>query len=112
MKKLLIASAALLLAAPAQAVDYVACEAMQRANDRLVAARQRDLAAAGAKVNRDFQNAKCGQFEALSSAWSKCLLEAGFPSDEDYRKVHDPIRAQYAVKIEKLQADYTKAGCI
>ena len=107
----LIAVAFALLSAPAMAVDYVACEAMQRANERLQLEQQKELTAAGQKVTRDFQAANCGQLEPLSAAWNKCLLDAGFPSQEDYTKVHAPIRAKYSARIEKVQADYVKAGC-
>jgi len=39
MRQLLIAAYGILLASPAMAVDYVKCEAMQRAYDRAVANR-------------------------------------------------------------------------
>ena len=107
MRRLLIAAAAVLIAGPAQAVDYVQCEAMRTALVRLHS--QMESAVEGAK-----------QFtcrELLNDAtkpigdYTKCI--EGIPTttvpDPTSRVVH--IEKTYRKDIEKIVRDIKKADC-
>jgi hypothetical protein len=97
-------AAVVFLTGPAQAVDYVKCEAIQNASSRLKTSYRTE----GRALIENFVANKCGP-EQDTIPYLECRKEA----------LGDPILAKqvqrfdkiYPPRIQKVEADYKKAGC-
>ncbi len=102
--KALLFVAFLLLAGPAQALDYVKCEAIQSAGSRLQASYRAEVRT----LIDGFKEQRCGPAER-TIAYLVCAKEA----------LNDPLLAKqvkrpdeiYPARIQRVEADYKKAGC-
>lgn len=108
----------------AHAVDYVQCEAMQKALIRL--RNSREDAAHNARVqsygpfnleekaatNREYL-AECRR--KFPDDWIRCVVNMVGKEDEPKRikgrAIADAVRAEWAPRIAKVEADYAAAGC-
>jgi len=127
MKRLLLLPILCLMPA-AQAVDYVKCEAIQKANER---ARQSSRAIYDNLRSQYFPSIKeeiCGPepdffsfdsssdplgYSQASLAWTQCET---FNSDEIYAQLRalmnvDPDYKKAKARVAKIQADYDAEGC-
>ena len=109
MKRFLATSAALLLAEPAQAVDYVACEAMQKSAARINAS----WGEARGNASTTLKGRHCQELghKKYDSAWFDCM-SAHTPSNAEIDAELVAIRDQYTPKLKQVNDDYAKAGCI
>lgn len=109
MRQLLITAFSILFAGPAMAVDYVKCEAMQKAHDRALDTRDAlNLEIAKEVMERDLKQA-CGETPS-----SSCYVEhkKAVSKDQQLREVlSDPRVKPYRIKVSKIEADLKKAGC-
>jgi hypothetical protein len=109
----------LLFAGPAQAVDYMKCEAMQRALERTFASASTDIDKSFAAIIAP----KCGKrpdkaliitlgelsYLQEDSKWLNCSQEA--MKGANLGKERKRIEAKWQPKLNKINADIKKAGC-
>ena len=108
MRHLLAAAAVVLMAGPAMAVDYLQCEAMQNAKERII------------------KSSTAIQVEIAKAELEAIRSTAGGPLDQrdmaqlvarqdTYSNLRNGIGSELAVadmkKIQKVEADQKKAGC-
>ena len=108
MKKVVFSTAALLAigAIPAHAVDYVKCEAMQKASSRLSVTRDSEAEAAGKRVMGRLLQEKCRAGEV------KDVLECTKTVDlSEAVAASEAIKSTYEERLAKVQADYEAEGC-
>ena len=114
MKRLLLLPF-LCLMPSAQAMDYVKCEAMQKALQRVENSRRHE-STEGFKSNvRAMQIRECGpmpKFSDKQSAWYDCASAAynGKPFD-DLLILQKEAVALLDAKAKRIQADYDAEGC-
>ena len=112
-----------LLAAPASAVDYVKCEAMQNANSRLLAIAEQEEKAVWKEVLSKYEIQSCGQSpDPLKPGYSTQRMfayfdctSAAYGRNYDAMKKElgsDPRIAEPRARAARVQADYKKAGCL
>ena len=108
MRHLLAAAAVVLMAGPAMAVDYLQCEAMQNAKERII------------------KSSTAIQVEIAKAELEAIRSTAGGPLDQrdmaqlvarqdTYSNLRNGIGSELAVadmkKIQEVEADQKKAGC-
>jgi len=114
MKFLLFTAALALVSAPVQAMDYVKCEAMQKASGRL-------------KVSMDWRDPYNAEMSAKQMAecgawWDyKTMAEYNVCADPIFDAYHNDLPAKQAwiaeyeapfkARLAKIQADYEAEGC-
>jgi hypothetical protein len=103
MRRLFVA-AVVLLTGPAQAVDYVKCEAIQNAGSRLKASYRTE----GQALIDNFVAQKCGPAQR-TIAYLECKKEV--LNDPTLAKQMQKLDKVYPPRIQKVEADYKKAGC-
>jgi hypothetical protein len=108
MRQLLITAVGILFAGPAMAVDYVKCEAMQKAYDRALATRKAISFEVMKEVSRRDLKKACGEDPS-----SSCMAEHYRASrDQQVREIlSDPRVKPYRAKVLMIEADLKKAGC-
>lgn len=109
----------LLFAVPAQASDYVKCEAMQRALERTSAGASSDIDKSFERMIRP----KCGkrpekammltigeeQYLKEDLKWIKCSQAAMNNANHDLEK--SKISAKWQPRIDKIKSDMKREGC-
>ncbi len=119
MKRTLLLSLTLLLTGPAHAVDYMKCEAMQRALERTIARASTDIDKSLAMIIAP----KCGKrpdkmlkltlgegsYLEQDLAWLKCSEQA--LKTANHRKEQKKLEAKWQPKIDKINRDMKNAGC-
>ena len=90
MKRFIAIAALLLSTAPAQAVNYEKCEAMNKMYGRLDYQMSQAMKAVGGWVSES-------EDPEGNARWKAAATKAGMP---------------YQNKINKLKTDYTNAGCL
>ena len=121
MKRLLLLPILCLMPA-AQAVDYAQCEAMQKAATRLKNSMEVEANRARQAVNNGTAGApkkslheimmECAEeFRGNSKAAIDCQISRSMGSVNEGNQAADAVRAEWAPRIAKVQADYIAAGC-
>ena len=124
MRRLLIAlaTAGVVMAGPAVAVDYVKCEAIQNAYARLKASAQQAEKDVWREVLAKYEQRDCGDSPSPMQAGystkksldhSSCTM-AAYGRNYDLMKketASDPRVASPNDRAAKVRADYLKAGC-
>ena len=108
MRHLLIAAAAALMPGPAMAVDYVKCEAMQRALDRTSSEGKAVLNVVYKEIGETFMETYCSVNPGTS-----CRLD-GLNFYEKQIKTavgKDPRWTPFVPRYNKIETDLKKAGC-
>lgn len=109
----------LLFAGPAQAIDYVKCEAMQRAMERTITGASSDIDKSFNRIIRP----KCGnrpekaimltigeeQYLKEDLKWIKCSQAAMNNASHELEK--RKISAKWQPKIDKIKSDMKREGC-
>ena len=109
MKRLLLLSF-LCLTPAAHAVDYVKCEAMQKAYERASYSFQSASNKIALAIRKQHQTQFCGGPQ--EAIYSKC--DDGREVVEEYERFlsdYDKATTVYTNRIEKIQADYDAEGC-
>ena len=113
MKRLLLLLP-LLLTPAAQAVDYVKCEAMQKAAGRVNA----DIRSYKKTINTRYREQAtteiCGPGSAIQAAWYDCAWGHGLDkilARWSELKEADPVLKAKELRAQKIQADYDAEGC-
>lgn len=103
MKGAVITLAVLAFASPAMAMDYVKCEAMQKAMARVTLSRKE------ARNNALRADMDAQKFEQCGETFLPC---AGYVEDHQ-RKIAagDAAVVTYDERLAKIQTDYTADGC-
>lgn len=124
MKKLLIIPLLSLFSA-AHAVDYVKCEAMQRANDRAQSSLSATYKALFSLYSGKVKEDRCGakplptgntyKFEKFLD-WLRCVQDAPNAADNDGKEIYkliefSPDYQSAKKRVEKIQIDYANSGC-
>lgn len=91
----------LLLTPGAQAMDYVKCEAMQKALDRLLASKDSELAQAHDEI----------VMTAMHARQPGVPISELKPAFDRRDSVQKTIRDKYQPRIDKVRADYEAEGC-
>ncbi|MDA7436719.1 hypothetical protein N8654_03435 [Synechococcus sp. AH-601-B19] len=113
MKHVLTAVAALAFASPAMAIDYVKCEAIQGAGQRLRVAKASKAQTAWKTEYRLTEERNCGKRDVLNPSydalsWLKC---ANASDQSSAASAEAKVEAEYDERIAKVEADYQAAGC-
>lgn len=117
-----IATAGVLTAGPAMAVDYVKCEAIQNAYARLKASAQQAEKDVWREVLAKYEQRDCGEspspmqagYSTQRSLDHSGCTSAAYGRNYDLMKketASDPRVASPNDRAAKVQADYVKAGC-
>ena len=115
MRHLLAAGAAVvLMTAPAMAVDYAKCEAINKAYGRVLAQQRQALDDDYTVKLRALHLAQCGESSSSSDylSYLQCVNKNPLDrttADRDLREA--PIKAFYAKKLVAIQKDNAKEGC-
>ena len=113
MKRLLLLLP-LLLTPAAQAVDYVKCEAMNKAFVRASYAKKQLWGSSYRSAKKQVEEEKCGpEPESFSKEWFDCSTST---TREENQRVQDiagsnPAYVAAKERIEKIKADYVAEGC-
>ena len=116
MKRLLLLPILCLMPA-AQAVDYVKCEAMNKAYGRLVERRHQAMLdaekavrekACGVKMDAQIQSIKQKDYSILDRHMN-CVSAAEYSAEAI--AAGKAAKAKVQVQIDKVQADYAAEGC-
>ena len=112
----LIVSAAVLLAGPAMAVDYVKCEAMNNANRRLHIQWDQETTQLAIEIRERKKVEKCGLEPNVSApsfgGWIRCGSGiSAYRTNADREIAEVPINEKYNTKLNALKADLEKEGC-
>jgi len=100
MRQLLVAAFGLLFAGPAMAVDYVKCEAMQKALERADNAETAMLE----KVMDEYGKVYCSTNDGpFCSSRGMSVYEKEISTDERLKP--------FSAKVKKIKADLKKASC-
>ena len=108
----------LLLAPAARAMDYVKCEAINKAYGRHEYTRNQEIkrarssamdAAAGNADAYVEQRLKCAQSATTAEAAAQCWKDPNLDSAADSAAA--AVRAAYKPRMDKVKADYQAAGC-
>ncbi len=121
MRRLFIA-AVVLLAGPAQAVDYVKCEAMQKALSRVTASAEQVEKDVWGEIYDRYTLNNCGlrPSAGLPGYSTKSVLAWYDCSSTTYRANYEKMKKELAAdprvlalrtRAAKIQADYSKQGC-
>jgi len=121
MRRLFVA-ALVLLAGPAQAVDYVKCEAMQKAFGRVTASAEQAEKDAWREIMKRYEETNCGVKPSTMSvdyttkkvlAWYDCASAARTSNSKQMQAelASDPNTMSLRARAAKIQADYNKLGC-
>ena len=112
MKRLLLLLP-LLLTPAAQAIDYVKCEAMQKAAARVRVTRKQKLTEAGTADVKEQIKEQCGEDqETPLKSGLTCDNGTKFEPDRArMREVMEKVAAIYDMREQKIQADYEAEGC-
>ena len=123
MKRLISMTAAVLAicAAPAHAMDYVKCEAMNKAAGRLRVGSEKAVRADRRRVNA-LRSEACPQWSydgkmsakqmaAATNAQQACVSQWNATNNADWSAREDGIRAEYADRLAQVKKDYEAAGC-
>ena len=107
MRHLLVA-AAVLTACPAMAVDYVKCEAMQKALDRTRSEAKAVMKVVAGEVSARFMDTYCSVNPGTS-----CRLDGLKFYEEQINTAidKDPRWTPFSPRFDKIHADLKKAGC-
>jgi hypothetical protein len=119
--KYILPAAIIFLALPAAAVDYVKCEAMQNANNRLLNSADQAKKDVWQEVLAKYELKSCGERpdqlkpgnNNMYLAYSDCTTSAYIKNyDSMVQDTNsDPRVAAPLARAAKVQADYKKAGC-
>ena len=97
----------LLLCGQAQAADYVKCEAMQATYGRLVAQQKQ----AGRAVYDNKLDELC-PYSLNKTGLERLQCQNQDSSTQAAHAAREKAEAEYAAKLAKVKADYTKEGCL
>ena len=118
MRRLLIAlaTAGVVMAGPAVAVDYVKCEAMNNAYSRTLAQLKQELKEDHAAKLSLAEVAKCGPRPGpevnLFDGYIQCTNRAfAYKNDAEKKAGEAPIFAKYEMKLQAIRKDYAKEDC-
>ena len=97
----------------AQAIDYVQCEAIQRAAARLKAAMETEaLASQNAIVLPAMKKAKAGcSAEFVNDEVLNCMGRRMAPYDAEGILARESVIEKYAPRIDRVLADYEAMSC-
>ena len=112
MKKMLLISV-LCLMPSAQAIDYVQCEAIQRAAARLKAAMETEaLASQNAIVMPAMEKAKARcSAEFVNDEVLNCMGRRMDPYEAKGLLARESVIEKYAPRVDRVLADYEAMGC-
>ena len=114
MKRLLLLPILCLMPA-AQAIDYVKCEAMQKAATRLeVSMYEKAKEAREAIVSPAFKKflSECSnKFSGNSRKALKCVGPKISPYEAEGNAARDAVLSTYAARIAQVKSDYEAEGC-
>ena len=119
MKRLLLLLP-LLLTPAAQAMDYVKCDAMQKALQRVRNSREQESSAVWKSNLRAMETRKCGPKPSpIASdyttdklfAWYDCSKAAYRSGFDNLKILQQEALAPLDAKAERIQADYDAEGC-
>tara|TARA_B100000674_G_scaffold475209_1_gene468034 strand:- start:2486 stop:2848 length:363 start_codon:yes stop_codon:yes gene_type:complete len=101
----------------ALAVDYVQCEAMEKAYSRASASAERAKSNARIAYERSIAEIECGKEPQIGKpAWTdyqKCKLSAVYSSQamKSAQAAGNKAMQEYQPRLEKIQKDFQDAGC-
>ena len=115
MRYLLAAAAAVLMTAPAMAVDYAKCEAINKAYGRVLAQQRQALDDDYTVKLKAKEIAQCGERDPIVNQFDgyiQCTNKVFLDSTTAERNMREaPIKAFYAKKLVAIQKDNAKEGC-
>ena len=108
MRHLLAAAAAVLMAGPAMAVDYVKCEAMQKALDRTRSEAEAVMKVVAGEISARFMETYCSENPGTS-----CRLDGLRFYEQQINTAidKDPRWTPFVHRFKKIETDLKKAGC-
>ena len=111
MKFLPLTAALTLFASPAAAVDYVKCEAIQKAAARIRISRDSAADTAGDAYESAAKEKACGPYTG-SSSYLKCEIEfLKISRWDEIKAVREKATREFDERLAKVQADYQAEGC-
>lgn len=117
----LLAAAAVLMAGPAMAVDYVKCEAMAKVRDRVFELWKKEAEPVASDIYSRYMLKYCGEIPSGAYAemddfrrYRTCIRDttSTYMSEMNSEQRKDPRLKPLWSRLEKIAADQDKAGCL